>query len=70
MDEKNTQDRSGLDPEMADAPQNTRKTIKRLIALLLEQEVAVVLIILSTLLSIGLFAVTPLIYGMGHRCSD
>ncbi len=63
MDEKNTQDRSGLDPEMADAPQNTRKTIKRLIALLLEQKVAVVLIILSTLLSIGLFAVTPLIMG-------
>jgi len=63
MEVKNTQERSSIGPEMVDAPQNTKTTIKRLIALLLEQKVAVVLIALSTLLSIGLFALTPLIMG-------
>ncbi len=50
-------------PAMEDVPQNSTVAIKRLMRLLLQQRGPLLLILFSTLVSIGLFAVTPLILG-------
>lgn len=47
--------------EMTDAPQNTKATIKRLLGLLMKQKSSLFVIILATLISIGLYTVSPLI---------
>lgn len=49
--------------EMADVPQNTKATIKRLLGLLLRQKRAMIVILIAALLEIGLYAATPLIMG-------
>lgn len=49
--------------EMEDVPQNSKAAIKRLLGLLLQQKGYLVLIMFSTLVSIGLYAITPLILG-------
>lgn len=48
---------------MEDIPRDSRAAIGRLLALLLQQKGPLALILLSTLMSIGLFAITPLILG-------
>jgi ATP-binding cassette subfamily B multidrug efflux pump len=46
-----------------DVPKNSKDTIRRLLGLLLQQKRALVVILLSTLISIGLYTITPLILG-------
>lgn len=45
---------------MTDIPKNTKATIKRLLG---QQKGSLIVIVLATLVSIGLYAVTPLILG-------
>lgn len=47
--------------EMTDAPKNTKATIKRLLGLLMQQKSSLIVIIFATLVSIGLYTVSPLI---------
>lgn len=49
--------------EMSDVPKNAKATAKRLLRLLLQQKRALMVIVLATLVSIGLYAATPLILG-------
>ncbi|MDF2986179.1 MAG: transport system ATP-binding and permease protein [Eubacterium sp.] len=49
--------------EMTDTPKNTKAAMKRLLGLLLQQKRALAVIILSTLASMGLYTITPLILG-------
>lgn len=49
--------------EMTDVPKNTKATTKRLLELLLQQKRSLIVIVLATLVSIGLYAATPLILG-------
>lgn len=49
--------------EMEDIPKDSNAAIKRLLRLLMQQKGPLFLILFSTLVSIGLFAVTPLILG-------
>lgn len=49
--------------ENEDMPKDTTAAIKRLFGLLLEQKTALIIIIFSTIMSIGLYAATPLILG-------
>ncbi|WP_088186842.1 ABC transporter ATP-binding protein [Desulfosporosinus sp. FKA] len=63
MSEEWNQDSSEYDFDVTDVPKNSKATIKRLLALLLQQKGALVVIVLATLVSMGLFAATPLILG-------
>lgn len=49
--------------EMTDIPKNTKATTRRLLELLLQQKRSLIVIVLATLVSIGLYAATPLILG-------
>ncbi|MNW46208.1 putative ABC transporter ATP-binding protein [compost metagenome] len=49
--------------DMEDVPKNSKATIKRLLGLLFQQKWSLIVILLSTFASIGLFTATPLILG-------
>lgn len=63
MSEEWNQDSFENDFDVTDVPKNSKATIKRLLALLLQQKGSLVVIVLATLVSMGLFAATPLILG-------
>ncbi|WP_099466840.1 ABC transporter ATP-binding protein [Konateibacter massiliensis] len=50
--------------ENADIPKNTKATLQKLVTLLLAQKKALVIIIIATIGSIGLYVATPLILGV------
>jgi ATP-binding cassette subfamily B protein len=51
------------DFDIVDVPRDAKKAMKRLLMILFKQKVAMAVVGLSTIVSIGLFAVTPLIMG-------
>lgn len=55
----------GQEPiEVVEIPQNTKATVIRLVRLLFQQKKTILLILCCAIISIGLFAVTPLFSGM------
>lgn len=67
MSEINNNESSSLDyndMDFVDAPKNTKATIKRLLKVLSQQKVLLIFILLATLSSIALYAITPMIIGV------
>ncbi len=49
--------------EIEDVPKNSKAAVKKLLSLLIQQKWALIMVVFATLVSIGLFAITPLILG-------